>query len=210
VAAVFLGTNYGGDIAAFTSELDEILGRLAPRPTLLYTVTEFKPNRADVNEAIRSMLAYYPNVQVIDWATITDADPTLLGADGYHLSPAGISRLVFETALALGGAPTGEGGDCLSSRFTDDSAGDLTNGGGGTPTTTGGTRPRATTTTVRATTTIPQVGSTTTGPPTSNTTTTQLASPTTTLPAVPVTTIPLTQPTVTVPPPDPTTPPDEG
>ena len=214
VAAVFLGTNYGGDIAAYTSELDEILGRLAPRPTLLYTVTEFRPNRADVNEAIRSMLAYYPNVQVIDWATITEADPTLLGADGYHPSPAGISRLVFETATALGGAATGEGGDCLSSRFTDDSAATVPNGGGRTPTTTGGTRPRATTTTtaVSATTTIPPVGPTTTGPSTPNTTTTQPASPTTTAPLVtvpvttiPVTTIPPTQPTVTVPPPDPTT-----
>jgi hypothetical protein len=211
VAAVFLGTNYGGDIAAYTRELDEILGRLAPRPTLLYTVTEFRPNRADVNEAIRSMLAYYPNVQVIDWATITEADPTLLGADGYHLSPAGISRLVFETATALGAAATGEGGDCLSSRFTDDSAGTIPNGGGGTPTTTGGTSPKTTTptTTVSGPTTIPQGGSTTTGPPTPNPTTTQPASPTTTAPpvTVPVTTIPPTQPTVTVPPPDPTTPP---
>ena len=124
-AAVFLGTNYGGDIEVYTRELDQILERLAPRPTLLYTVTEFQPNRADVNAAIRGMLAYYPNVQIIDWATITADDPSLLGADGYHLSPAGISRLVFETAKALGGAPTGAGGDCLSSRFTDDSAGNV-------------------------------------------------------------------------------------
>ncbi len=69
VAAVFLGTNYGGDIEVYTRELDQILERLAPRPTLLYTVTEFRPNRADVNAAIQGMLAYYPNVQIIDWAT---------------------------------------------------------------------------------------------------------------------------------------------
>ncbi len=42
VAAVFLGTNYGGDIEVYTRELDQILERLAPRPTLLYTVTEFQ------------------------------------------------------------------------------------------------------------------------------------------------------------------------
>ncbi len=111
-AAVFLGTNYGGDIEVYTRELDAILGRLAPRPTLLYTVTEFRPNRADVNAAIQNMLAFYPNVQIIDWAKITAEDPSLLGADGYHPSPAGISRLVLETAIALGGAPTGAGGDC--------------------------------------------------------------------------------------------------
>ncbi len=79
-AAVFLGTNYGGDIEVYTRELDEILGRLAPRPTLLYTVTEFRPNRADVNAAIESMLAFYPNVQIIDWAKITAEDPSLLGS----------------------------------------------------------------------------------------------------------------------------------
>jgi hypothetical protein len=190
VAAVFLGTNYGGDAAVYTRELDEILGRLAPRPTLLYTVTEFKPNRAEVNEAIRSMLAYYPNVQIIDWAQITEDDPSLLGADGYHPSPTGISRLVLETAIALGGAPTGGGGDCLSSRFTDDSAGTVTNGRSGTPTTAGGTRPRATTTTIKAgggQTTVPQGGSTTT-----------VASPATTAtipPTSAVTTLPITTPT---------------
>ena len=97
VAAVFLGTNYGGDIEVYTRELDRSSTRLAPRPTLLYTVTEFKPNRADVNAAIRGMLAYYPNVQIIDWAQMTADDPSLLSADGYHPSPAGISRLVLET-----------------------------------------------------------------------------------------------------------------
>ena len=136
VAAVFLGTNYGGDIEVYTRELDEILERLAPRPTLLYTVTEFRPNRADVNAAIRGMLAYYPNVQIIDWAQMTADDPSLLSADGYHPSPAGISRLVLETAIALGGSPTGSGGDCLSSRYTDDSAGTTRGSGGGTRNTT--------------------------------------------------------------------------
>jgi hypothetical protein len=213
VAAVFLGTNYGGDIAEYTRHLDEILARLAPRPTLLYTVTEFRPNRADVNAVIRGMLAYYPNVQIIDWAQITAEDRSLLGSDGYHLSPAGISRLVLETATALGPGPTGRDGDCLSSRFTDDSAGTASGRRGATPaTTTGGTRPRATTTTTaRAPTTAPPAGSTTTAPATSSATTVPpatTAAPTTVPPVtIPVTTIPPTQPTVTVaPPPEPTAP----
>ncbi|HWM19969.1 MAG TPA: hypothetical protein VNO51_09790 [Ilumatobacteraceae bacterium] len=201
-AAVFLGTNYGGDIEVYTRELDQILGRLAPRPTLLYTVTEFKPNRAEVNEAIRSMLAYYPNVQIIDWAQITADDPSLLGADGYHPSPAGISRLVLETAIALGGAPTGEGGDCLSSRYTDDSAGTAPGSGGGRSTTTvGGTRPRVTTTTTTAAvgpTTVPQGTSTTTGPAPTTTATVPPTSAVTTLP-VTTPTLPVTTPTTTPP-----------
>jgi hypothetical protein len=212
VAAVFLGTNYGGDIEVYTRELDQILERLAPRPTLLYTVTEFQANRADVNAAIRGMLAYYPNVQIIDWATMTAEEPSLLGADGYHLSPAGISRLVFETAKALAGAPTGSGGDCLSSRFTDDSAGNVPGTGRGSPNTTaaGGTRPRVTTTTTSGggggggQTTVPQAGSTTSAP----------GSPVTTIPAVttaptspPTTTPPVTLPPVTTQPPVTTVPP---
>ena len=207
VAAVFLGTNYGGDIDVYKRELDQILERLAPRPTLLYTVTEFKPNRADVNAAIEGMLAYYPNVQIIDWAQMTEEDPSLLGADGYHLSPKGISRLVLETAIALGGGPTGSGGDCLSSRFTDDSAG-TPRGSGGTPNTTaaGGTRPRATTTTITTgggQTTVPQGGSTTTSPGTSGTTTLPVVTtqPSVTTAPVVTTAPPVTQPPVTTSPP---------
>jgi hypothetical protein len=201
VAAVFLGTNYGGDIALYTRELDQILGRLAPRPTLLYTVTEFKPNRAEVNEAIRSMLAYYPNVQIIDWAKITEDDPSLLSADGYHPSPAGISRLVLETAIALGGAPTGGGGDCLSSRYTDDSAGTARGSGGGRSTTTvSGTRPRVTTTTTTISvgpTTVPQGASTTSSPPTITATLPPTSAVTTLPPTTP--TLPVTTPTTTPP-----------
>ena len=214
VAAVFLGTNYGGDIEVYTRQLDQILQRLAPRPTLLYTVTEFQANRADVNAAIKGMLSYYPNVQIIDWATMTAEEPSLLGADGYHLSPAGISRLVFETAKALGGAPTGAGGDCLSSRFTDDSAGNVSGNGGGTRNTTagGGTRPRATTTTAGGgQTTVPKGGSTTSSPGSPATTTVPAV---TTTPAVttapPTTTPPVTQPPVTTQPPTTTQPPVEG
>jgi hypothetical protein len=202
VAAVFLGTNYGGDIEVYTRELDQILERLAPRPTLLYTVTEFKPNRAEVNEAIRSMLAYYPNVQIIDWAKITEDDPSLLSTDGYHPSPAGVSRLVLETAIALGGAPTGGGGDCLSSRYTDDSAGTAPGSGGGRSTTTvaGGTRPRVTTTTTTGVgqTTVPPGASTTTGAAPSTTATVPPTSAVTTLP-ITTPTLPVTTPTTTPP-----------
>ena len=83
VAAVFLGTNYGGDIEVYTRELDEILARLAPRPTLLYTVTEFKPNRADVNAAIRGHAGLLPQ----------RADHRL-GADDRGRSEPAVSRRV--------------------------------------------------------------------------------------------------------------------
>ena len=52
-AVVFLGSNYGGDEARYEAELRRILDRLAPRPTLLFTVTEYRPNYSEVNEVVR-------------------------------------------------------------------------------------------------------------------------------------------------------------
>jgi hypothetical protein len=216
-AAVFLGTNFNGDLENYRRRLDDILERLAPRPTLLYTITEFQPNRREVNEVIRDMLAFYPNVQVVDWAQITADDPGLLSGDGYHLSTRGISRLVIETAAALGEAPTGAGGECLSSRFNDDSAGRIpgleprgpattaprrTGGGtgGGQPTTSAA----PVVTTGAPATSAPASSSSTPGsssPVSSSPTTPAPSTPTTQATVPPVTTPATTQPPATQPPP---------
>ncbi len=39
----------------YEDELRVILTRLAPRPTLLYTVTEYRPAWAEVNETVRKL-----------------------------------------------------------------------------------------------------------------------------------------------------------
>lgn len=188
-AVVFLGSNYGGDVERYRAGLHEILDRLAPRPTVLVTVTEFRPDRADVNDVIRGMLAFYPEVEVLDWAEITGADRTLLSGDGLHLSPDGRARLALEVADIVGAAPPGPDGappdgECLSTTFTDDSAGQrpgavvpptLTGGGGG-----GGAAPTTPTTTTRP---VPPGGSATTAPPRP---TTSAPAPPTTMPAAPV------------------------
>ena len=54
-AVVHLGSNYGSDQERFEEELRVILYRLAPRPTLLFTVTEYKPSYAEANESIRKV-----------------------------------------------------------------------------------------------------------------------------------------------------------
>ena len=48
-AVVFLGSNYGGDAEKYEAELVEILDRLEPRPVLLFTVSEYRPNYVEVN-----------------------------------------------------------------------------------------------------------------------------------------------------------------
>ena len=122
VAVVMLGNNYGADKAVFSDYLTDIVDRLAPRPTVLLTVTEFRPDRADVNEAIYEIAADYENVRVVDWAAETADDPTLVGGDGLHLSDLGRARYADVIGTALGRAPGFGEGDCLGSDFTDDSA----------------------------------------------------------------------------------------
>lgn len=147
-AVVFLGTNYGGDADRYRAELEGILDRLAPRPTILVTVTEFRPDRAQVNAVIRELGLGGEHLAVLEWAEITRADRSLLAPDGIHLSAEGRARLVRELAELLGPAPDPDidpdpdvdpdvatdpdgpeaasgrpAGECLPTSFTDDSAG---------------------------------------------------------------------------------------
>jgi hypothetical protein len=122
VAVVMLGNNYGADKAVFHEYLAEIVDRLAPRPTVLLTVTEFRPDRADVNDTIYDIAAEHDNVRVVDWAGETAGDPKLVGGDGLHLSDLGRVRYADVVGRELGRAPGFAEGDCLGSDFTDDSA----------------------------------------------------------------------------------------
>ena len=150
-AAVFLGSNYGRDQQRYEDELRVILYRLAPRPTLLYTVTEYRPAWAEVNETMRKLAGEFDNVTVVDWEQ-TARYPGVLSGDGLHPTNTGREVLADLTASYLGPAPLGAG-DCLRSQFTDDSAvGRGSNspasrptggaGGGGSTGSTGGDRVR--------------------------------------------------------------------
>lgn len=105
VAAVMLGNNYRGDYDAFTVAYDALLDRLAPRPTIVYTLTENHPDHARINDWLRWRSYFHPNVVVVDWAQATAADRALLAGDGLHLSAAGRDRLALLTVAALGEAP---------------------------------------------------------------------------------------------------------
>lgn len=123
VAVMFFGSNYNENTTSFRSTLESVLDQLSPRPVLLLTVTEFQQSRKEVNDIIRDVGAQNTNVQIVDWARITAAEPGLLNADGLHLSTSGKNRITTEIALALGTAPTlvtdGEG-DCLPTLFIED------------------------------------------------------------------------------------------
>ena len=152
VGVILLGNNYGGDQETFRRGLERMVQRLSPAPVVLLTVTEFTPSRAQVNDVIFDLAGAYDNVLIVDWGVTTDADPTLTGSDGLHLTDQGRASLAEQVSLALGTAAT-PNGKCLSTTFRDDSGGSVhgnttTTEAGNTPTTSKGTS-----TTVRGTTT---------------------------------------------------------
>lgn len=223
-AAVFLGSNYRGDAEHYEAEMRTILDRLAPRPTLLYTVTVYRPEWAEVNDVIAELGEDYDNVTIIDWEDVAQT-PGVLMADGLHPGDEGEQVLVELTAAALGRAQIGEGA-CLRETFRDDSAirdapgtpntGSSSRGSSGSGSSTRSTSPPRTTTprTTPPSTTSPSTtpGSTTPGstsPPSTSpgsTTPGSTSPPSTSPPSTsPPTAPPTPPPTVTVPAPPPVT-----
>ncbi|MBI4884922.1 MAG: hypothetical protein HY826_12795 [Actinobacteria bacterium] len=171
VAVVLLGNNYGGDPVVYRQYLERLLERLAPRPTVLLTVSEFEAEQLEVNAVIFEMATLHDNVVVVDWAAVTGAQPGLLRDDGLHLTDTGRAALAQNVAGVLGNAPTPPG-KCLGTDFYDDSAGSVD----GTTTTVSGDT--STPSTTNPGTTGP--ATTTTAPPATTTTTTTPAATTST------------------------------
>ncbi len=144
-AVVFLGSNYGGDEARYEAELRMILTRLAPRPTLLFTVTEYRADYAEVNAVVRRVGSEYDNVTIIDWQAIAET-PGVLSSDRLHPTEMGREVLAQAVAGALGPVSIGDGA-CLKSVFRDDSAVDRGTGAGSSVGGSTGSTTRATTTT---------------------------------------------------------------
>ncbi|MDW3213525.1 MAG: hypothetical protein R8G01_05990 [Ilumatobacteraceae bacterium] len=122
-AAVMLGNHFDGDVAAFRSELETLIAELDPRPVLLYTLVEDDTFQTDLNEVIRDLPRFHPNLVILDWAQIAADEAEVILAD----SPSGLSeegrrRLALFTAAALGEPPTTEAAGCVPPVFVDDSA----------------------------------------------------------------------------------------
>jgi hypothetical protein len=126
-AVVMLGNNYDGDAAAYADELEQLLDELGPIPIVLLTVTRYRPQQDEVNDAIRRIAARHPKVRVVDWAARTAEKDgrKLLAGDRLHLSDAGQVALAGMIAEQFGLAPQGSRRACLRSAFTDDSQGSV-------------------------------------------------------------------------------------
>ncbi len=124
-AVILLGNNYLGEQDKYRFEIERMINRLSPSIVVLLRVTEFIPNRRQVNAVIDELAKTHSNVITLDWAAVTGADGSLTGPDGLHLTNQGRARLAAEVAKTLGAAPTSPG-ECLKSKFTDDSRGPVT------------------------------------------------------------------------------------
>lgn len=118
-AVVFLGTNYWRDQEKYQADLVRILDRLAPRPTVLISVSEWRNEQREVNEVIADQVLNRDNVWFIDWRTISRT-PGVLSSDDIHPSKEGNQLLVNLLAETLGQAPGDTQGACLPSEFSDD------------------------------------------------------------------------------------------
>ena len=149
-AVIFLGNNYGNNPDVYRLHLNRIVEKLAPRPTVLITVSEYRREQLEVNAIILEVAVAHENVVVIDWAALTADHRNFLKDDGLHLTDAGRKALAQHVADVMGLAPTPPG-KCLGTDFYDDSAGSVD---GSTTTSLGGTSP-----------TVPQTDPPETDPP---------------------------------------------
>lgn len=122
-AVVMFGHHLEATVDDFALRLGEVLGRLSPRPVVLFTVAELGDVQVQANQVIRNLAAASPNVVLVDWADFAAAEPDLLlDEGGPYPTDEGVLWIVSFTTAALGEVPGGEPGTCLESAFTDDSA----------------------------------------------------------------------------------------
>lgn len=146
-AVIFLGNNYGNNPDVYRMYLNRLVEKLAPRPTVLITVSEYRAEQLEVNAVIFEVAAAHDNVVVIDWAALTAAHSEYLKDDGLHLEDPGRAALAQSVADVFGPAPTPPG-QCLGTNFYNDGGGSVD---GSTTTVSGNTTPTSdgvTTTTV--------------------------------------------------------------
>jgi len=114
-----LGTNYAGSQDRYRETMEKILDRIGDVPVVLANTTVFRAPQKEVNAVIDEIVDRYPNVSLLDWATISKS-PAVLSGDRIHPTPKG--RVVLATAIAraAGIAPSSPG-DCMKVYFQDDS-----------------------------------------------------------------------------------------
>jgi hypothetical protein len=90
VVVLDLGYNDGADLTAWRDRIDRATAILNGVPKVIWlSQRDFAAGRADMNAELVAATQRYPNLEVVDWNTVVDAQPGLVYGDGIHLTPAG-------------------------------------------------------------------------------------------------------------------------
>ena len=102
VVVVALGTNDGTDPTEFARRVDLVMGALQGVPHVLWVNQRvFAPGRAQLDAELTAASGRYPNLRVLDWNAVVDANPATVGPDGIHLTDAGKAAMATLVAGAV-------------------------------------------------------------------------------------------------------------
>ena len=103
VVVIHMSNNYLDDEALWAQQIDDMFATLTGVKRFIFiNVTEFRPDRAQVNEQLRAALVRHPNMVLLDWNALTKANPSYTGSDHLHLSLAGARAYAAMIADGLG------------------------------------------------------------------------------------------------------------
>jgi hypothetical protein len=102
VLVIELGTN---DVPSYTpeflDEIDDVLDETDDLPCVLWVntfVSNFATNAEAVNDHLAEAAEDHDNLQIVDWFTLANDDPSLLSPDGLHPSDDGQGVLALAVA----------------------------------------------------------------------------------------------------------------
>jgi hypothetical protein len=106
VVVIQMSNNYGGDEGQWARQIDTMFDVLEGVPKVVFlTVSEFRPDRREVNAELERALSRHPNMLLADWNALGASVPSYLAGDGLHLSPKGAHAMAILIASEVGVGP---------------------------------------------------------------------------------------------------------
>ncbi|MCB0978272.1 MAG: hypothetical protein KDB02_12520 [Acidimicrobiales bacterium] len=100
VVVVLLGHNDGGSPGAYQPAYRRLLDMFAGVPRIVVmTIHEVRPYYPAVNAFLRDEATRRPNVRILDWNAVANANPGSVARDGLHLTPSGAQLMAATIAM---------------------------------------------------------------------------------------------------------------
>ncbi len=107
VVVIQMSNNYLDNEALWSKQIDEMFDVLAgARKVVFLNVSEFRPDRIQVNAQLRGALLRHSNMVLLDWNAATAANPSYVASDRLHLTAKGAKAFADMIVATLGPAPS--------------------------------------------------------------------------------------------------------